>query len=302
MTAALLLVCACTVPSQGDVVGEAWFALASDDAATAEAFEPGPVLIGEPLRLVVTLDGRGAEGAALDEKAFDLGYAWSVVDGPAATIDASTPANERPAVRLAWTLLALEPGAVETPPIPFTLADGSSHAVAPAAIEVLPALEEGEDAPRPMRGYRDVEDRRLGDPRLVVLALLGLLALPLAALGIVRLRRRPAVAPAAPLPTPRERIEALDPAVDPRGAMSDLGPLVRAAVDAARGRDAGPATDEEWATSLLDDATVPEAARKDAAALVRELSVVRFGGSDPTSFAARDAVERALRLTREVEA
>ena len=284
-----------------EVVGEARLVLASDDANDAATYEAGPVLIGAPLRLVVTLDGARAEGATLDEKAFALGYAWSVVDGPTATIDADTPVYARPAVQLEWTVLALEPGEAAIPPVPFTLADGSSFTVEPSAIEVLPALEEGEDAPRPMRGFRDVEDRRLGDPRLVVLAMLALVALPFAAFGILRYRRRPGAPGAvAPPPSPRARIEALDPSADPRAIMSELGPLVRAALDELRQGGDPSATDEQWAAGLAQDERVPEGVREDAAALVRELSVVRFGGSDPTSFAAKDAVERALRVTGEV--
>ncbi len=253
--------------------------------------------IGRPLHFTITLAGKGAAGAKLASDALELGYAWSVVDGPRDAVDLSLPAANRADVRLQWTIIALESGSAATPPVDFKLSGGEVVVVPAATIEILPELAEAEDAPRPLRGFRDVEDRRLGDPRLVLAAMALLLALPFLIIGFVRYRRRPRPGGAtAHEVTPQQAIDALDAAGDPRGTMSALGPLLRRALDGTRGCDDASLTDAEWTAALQASEGFLEEDRRAATELVHELSTVRFGGGDPTSFAAKDAVERARRL------
>ena len=289
--AAALVVLASLAPQANGVE-----ATATLEPVDAEAGAAG-VHIGQPLHFTITLKGNAAKGATLAEDDLELGYAWSVVDGPRDAVDASLPAVERAAVRLQWTLIALESGGATTPAVEFELVGGEALVAPPATIEVLPELGEGEDAPRPLLGFRDVEDRRLGDPRLVVAAAIGLLALPLLIVGFVRFRKRPRTSASAGSGfTPRQAIEALDPAVDPRGAMSALGPLLRRALDETLGCDHSSLTDAEWVLGVEISDGLSEDDRRAAAQLLQELSAVRFGGGDPTSFAAKDALERARRL------
>ncbi|MEM9800552.1 MAG: hypothetical protein AAGA20_09510 [Planctomycetota bacterium] len=253
-------------------------------------------LVGEPLVWAIELDGAGAK-AAKPPRSVDLDVGWSLVDGPRVRVDPSLPADERPDARFEWTVLALESGELATPEVTFTL-PGGEEVVAPAATIAIPsALGEGEDAPRPLAGFREADDRRVGDPRVALAVLAALFVVPLAAVLIVRRRRRPArPAPERPAPTPREQIAALDAAADPAAAMSALGPLVRRAVDARRGVDLAARTDDEWATETESVDDLAGDAASAAADLVRELAVVRFSGIAPTTFAAREAVERAESL------
>ena len=114
-------------------------------------------------------------------------------------------------------------------------------------------------------------------------------------------RRGTSPAPAGAQPrTPRERLADIDPEGDPRAALGALAPLVRTIVDGARGADAASATDEEWASDLRADGAVDANARDALAALVLESSTVRYGGGDPTVFAAREAKARAEELVGRV--
>jgi hypothetical protein len=127
--------------------------------------------------------------------------------------------------------------------------------------------------------------------------MVALLVLPFLIVGFVRYRRRPRPdATTTREVTPQEAIDALDAAGDPRGTMSALGPLLRRALDGTRGRDDASLTDAEWTAALQESEGLTAEDRHAATELLRSLSTVRFGGGDPTSFAAKDAVELARRL------
>lgn len=301
-SAAILIALFVCAPQTDAVVGSAVLSPVSGSSIStsnsgSDSGSDVAARIGRPLHFTVTLRGKSAEDAKLASDALDLGYAWSVVDGPRDVVDLSLTTASRGDRRLQWTIIALESGRAATPPVDFKLTGGDVVVVPAATIEVLPELAEGEDAPRPLRGFRAVEDRRIGDPRLVLAAMALLLVLPFLIVGFVRYRRRPrSGSTTTPEVTPREAIDALDAAGDPRGTMSALGPLVRRALDSTRGRDDASLTDAEWTAALQASEGLLEEDRRAATELVHELSAVRFGGGDPTSFAAKDAVERARRL------
>ncbi len=269
---------------------------------TSSRLEPAPgrtAATGEPLHWTVTLSGRDSSAAALEE-AVEFGPQWAVLEGPTPVVDSSVPLAARPGLELRWTLMGLEAGEVATPAARFRIGEGAPVEVEPARIELAGALGEAEDAARPLVGFRQVDESALGDANL---ALLAVAALILAAfLPLIRRARRGAAAavPAASAPDLLDRIRALDPAGDPAGAMGALGPLLRRAVDEARGESRRSLTDGEWVSSLEGAPGISPQQGAALAALMDELSLVRYGGTQPSSFAAREAVDRAAAQVREL--
>jgi len=259
--------------------------------------EPAPgasAATGQPLEWTVSLSGRDSRDAVLAGPP-DLGPEWVILGGPTPVVDSDLAAASRPGLVLRWQLMGLEAGELETPEVRFQIGDEEPIAAAPARIELTGALSEAEDAPRPLVGFRDVEEPEGGDADLVLVAAALLLlaaGFPLAA----RVRRGRSVAEAPVDREPRliERIEALDPGADPAAAMGALGPLLRRAVDEARGEDLASLTDGEWAASLEGAPGVSPEQSAELTALIEELGRVRFGGAQPSSFAAREAVGQAV--------
>jgi len=271
--------------------GEARATVARADGSDAA------IRVGDLVRFRVEAATAGGVGLGLDPE-FDV--ALEVVDA-----ETRTDARED-GLRVDvfdWTLRVLgtgpgEGGALETPRLALGSGTSDPVEVAPVRFEVAAAFGEDEVTARPVPGFRDPVDRRVGDPA-VALAVLGLaLLLPLAGLAFARGRARRRADAAAPPPprTPRERLADLPPDAAPAAAIGALAPIVRLLTDAARGVDDGASTDEEWAERVRADRAIPEDLSERAAALVLESSAVRYGGGAPTSFAAREAKERALEL------
>ena len=201
--------------------------------------------------------------------------------------------------------MPLAGGAATTPALSVTFADGATAVVPSASVEVLPSLGEFEEAPRPLMGFREAPDRRVGNPRAAMLALGGLLV---AALGVVLWRRsvkrrRAISAHRAPESTPMELIQALEvSAASPGAKMAGLAPLFRRAFDARPSGSTGGSlseserqrraamTDLDWAEEVKGQGGA------DAAGLIEELSAYRYGGGEPTTFAVKDALQRAKDL------
>jgi hypothetical protein len=264
------------------------------EATSTLAPAPGAeAATGAPLHWTVTLRGADAASATV-EGALRPGPEWAVLEGPVPVVDADVPAAERPGLQLRWTLMGLEAGELRAPSISFDVGGEEPLAVEPASVTLTGALGADEDAPRALRGFRAVEEEPAGDADLALLlgAALAVAALGALALALTR-RRRPQALAEAPTVDLLARIDGLDAAARPAETMGELAPLLRRAVDEARGVHRGALTDGEWAAALESDAQLDEARRTDLGALVRELSVARFGGARPSSFAAREAQERA---------
>lgn len=264
------------------------------EATSTLAPAPGAeAATGAPLHWTVTLRGADAASATV-EGALRPGPEWAVLEGPVPVVDADVPAAERPGLQLRWTLMGLEAGELRAPSISFDVGGEEPLAVEPARVTLTGALGADEDAPRALRGFRAVEEEPAGDADLALLlgAALAVAALGALALALTR-RRRPQALAEAPTVDLLARIDGLDAAARPAETMGELAPLLRRAVDEARGVHRGALTDGEWAAALESDAQLDEARRTDLGALVRELSVARFGGARPSSFAAREAQERA---------
>lgn len=196
-------------------------------------------------------------------------------------------------------LMPLEGGTLAVPPFGVRFSDGEEVIVEPIQVEVLPELAEDEDAPRPAPGFRDVEERGgLGDPRVALAALAALLLIPLVALGFLRRGRRSSGGAEDVGPSVAQRLADLDPALEPRTAVSALGPLVRLAAEQAAGQRRPAATDGEWASWIRGLDGLEESLREDSARLVEEAGELRFRGDVPTSIAAKDLHGRATELVQ----
>lgn len=270
----------------------------------SSSLEPGPgstAATGQRLIWTVTLSGRDADAAVLDgDPAF--GPEWAVLDGPTPVVDSRLPASARPGLELRWTLMGLEGGELETPALRFTLGDGEPLGAPPARIELAGALSESEDAPRPLAGFREPDEPDVGDANLALLVAAVLLVVACLPLLFRSRRGGGAQEPAAAEPDLLEQITGLDPSGQPAGAMGALGPLLRRAVDEARGADHGSLTDGEWVASLEGARGVTPERGAELAALLDQLSLVRFGGLEPSSFSAREAVDRAEAHVRALRA
>lgn len=265
------------------------------------SFTPEAAAVGESVVWTVRVDDRSRAGAELSE--FEFGVEWALLEGPEDVVEPGVARSGRPDILRRWTLLPLVGGALGTPEFTVSFDDGEVFPVPPATIEIAAALGENEDAPRPFEGFREAPDRRVGNAST---ALLALGALVLAMVGLVvwrKTRRAGGAAPVRAEESPldlmhslRERLES--GAEPPASVMAALGPLFRRAFDRPLEEN-----ERERRSALTDDAWAGEtdAARpggEDAARLVSELSAYRYGGGLPTSFAAKDALERATTLAR----
>ncbi|MDG1490617.1 MAG: hypothetical protein P8R43_01915 [Planctomycetota bacterium] len=269
-------------------------AQAVDVAARLELAPGATAATGQPLEWTVTVSGLDSDGAVLAAPP-DFGPEWVVLGGPTPVVNSDLALASRPGLELRWQLMGLAAGELETPEVRFQIGDQDPFGVAPVSIELAGALGGAEDAPRPLAGFRDVEDAAGGDADLALVAVaLLMLAACLPLVSRARRGRAGATAPVDREANLLERIEALDPAADPAAVMGALGPLLRRAVDDARSDDQRSLTDSEWAASLEGSPGVTPERSASLSALIEELGRVRYGGVRPSSFAAREAVTQAL--------
>jgi hypothetical protein len=172
----------------------------------------------------------------------------------------------------------------------------------PAEREFASALAEGEDAPRPLRGFRplppEVEDTTRSTWPFAVLG--GALALAL--LGFVLVRRRRGVA--APGGHPEEAlgrlVESLQPG-DPesiKAAHYYATALLRSSLDRRRGwRTPAGATDEEWLGRRAE--AFGEASRQRLEDFFAACAEVKYGGTPATEWGLSERVGVALELLAE---
>ncbi len=299
MSSLSALICWCAAALLA--AGEVHQTLTPLEALGGPATGASTARIGQPVEWRIVSDDVPLARAGWEVPVAALEAAgWRLLDGP-------RHLDERTRV---YTLCALDPGACATPSLAVALADGAMAEAAAATLEVLGELAEGEDAPRPAKGFRSVPDRAVTTPRvaggsLVALGILGTGAAWFAA----RRRRLRDRASASAAPTGRTRLAALEQAygagaLDPAALIGALGPLVRALVDEERAPQgasraealarAAALTDAEWVAAL--PATVPAAAAK----IVDEAARVRFSGAAPTPFAARQLLDDALALAEQL--
>lgn len=272
--------------------------------------EPERVAIGEPFTLALDVIAGPDERVLLDPPAAEregFGLGFAVVEPRRVVRLDAGDGSGRVLTQARWRLFALEPGrhGLSTPGADV-LRGGTARRVEAreATIEVEPSLAEGEDAPRPLAGFREPPPptpRRwrgllAGGAALLGLALVG-------GLGALALRGRGgAVAPAPP--TPAERLARLDPGDDAgrQELHRELARCLREALDVAAGVDLAGCTDEEWVARQRELGRVPPASLERAAGLLAACGEVRYAGASATRFAAEERLAEARALCAEASA
>ncbi len=246
------------------------------------------IQIGEPV--VCTVDLSTLEGVrpTLSEEALEPGRGWIVLEEPTLRRDRAGD------LVLTWTLMALEPEAGALPR-PALMQEESALALEAPAITVASALLEGEDAPRPARGFHvPPPEEVLASSDMWVYALVGTVISALVLWGLRR-RRRPQ--PEAE-PSLSERLAYLGGEV--QGGEEELvawhGELTRI-LRAAYSEDQGGWSDEEW----IERAELSKEQRDELRGLFATCAAVKYGGARPTSFAVEETLKRARELVARVE-
>ena len=242
------------------------------------------VQIGEPIVCSVELVLMEGAPFTLADEVMEPGRAWIVLEQPKIR---QVPGGAR---TLTWRVLALEP---EPGPLPTPTLVGAGAAlglVAPA-ITVAPALLEGEDAPRPARGFHlpPVRAELVSTRKWWIVALLG--AALLGALWWRRARRRRPELIAEP--SLNERLESLGAGVAGEGPLLIAwhGELTRI-LRAAHSEDHAGWSDEEW----IERAALDDEQREELRELLAVCAAVKYAGSRPTRFAVEETLERARAL------
>lgn len=255
------------------------------------------VQIGEPFDVTIVVEHDTGTSAKLpDPAALPPAFAFVADLGLRHDVDAE---HNTTTTRARWRVMALEGGDVEFPAQDVSV-EGSGvaqvlHAAGPK-LTVAHALTEGEDAPRPPRGFRDAPNVRTASSRLTSIAA-GIVAVLAAyvAFRIARRKRKPAPVAPQTIAARLAELERLAQAEPERARehVFALTALVRGAIDDAVGENRAALSDEDWIRGLPVDARLPEASRDVAAQLLADAERVKYAGETPTILAVRDALAKA---------
>jgi hypothetical protein len=269
--------------------------------ATLKA-EPAEVQVGEPVRLVLEVERPAGATVRLPDVDPVPDDSWVVLEGK--KLERSDPTR----VVASWRVMSLEAGdrKLATLSVDAETPDGTRKIeVQSDPIHVLPALAENEDAPRPMRDFRDAPpNAAAGRGRLV---LLGLAALVAAAIALaIRRRAKRRVLP-APAPTAVDGLALLEKRVadDPesaRGIVYDLSRLLRGSVDAFLAEDKASLVDADWASTIEADERVPLGVRRASAKLLRDSERIKYALQAPTRFALQEMLASARNALEALQA
>jgi hypothetical protein len=263
--------------------------------------------IGEPVVLHIVVD-RPIE-VALEplELANSVVGSWMFLERVAAP--RAEPAREpgRIVETTSWRAFALEGGSALPTVVVTATIDGEPRqfATADGAIEIASALAEGEDAPRPAKGFREPVTWVGGGSRLATIAAVAVgLVLAASILWIVRRRRgraRPVVLPSAAFELDRLAREPRDDSAANRDVLYAVTRIVRSAVDAHVGEVRAARTDAEWLNLVAQDSRVPDGARSASRRLLERAERVKYAGDAPTRFATDEALADARAIVDALE-
>ncbi len=259
---------------------------------------PDHAHIGEPIELTFVVEHEDRATVALPDHtvlprsiAFieDLGLRRS--DDPAHA--------GRKITRARWRVMALEGGDLSIPPLAITVDQSGKMSTLSAAIppvKIESALQQGEDAPRSARGFRDTPAVHAWSLRGIVTALLLIVVMLIAIVVWKRRSRRQTLV--AKLPSPIEQLATLEARArsEPDAVHNvtyALTALVRSAVDTHVGVHRDALTDADWSQAISTDDKVPEAVRTSAARLLASAERVKYGQESPSPLAVRDWMDEA---------
>lgn len=263
---------------------------------------PPRVEIGQPFELTLEIRAPAGSDVLLPDKDPALDSSWVLLEPR--RVQRRVQGGEL-VLDLSWKICSLEPGArvpweielpVETP------TGRVSVKPAGAPLEVRAALCEGEDAPRPPRGFLPLSE----EPRSrgwIPWAAAGVLLAGALGVWIVRRRRRPApLAPAGPL----ERLAHLERefgAQEPRAreTVFALTRIVRERIDARLNQPRAALPDEEWAQLVAPDPRLPLAAREAAQRLLAKADPVKYAQTTPSRFLVEELCAEARAVLQALE-
>ena len=250
--------------------------------------EPAQVEAGQPMTWILEVEHAAGAAVHLPEADPVPDDSWVLLE-PRRIVRTPAIAGGLETTRATWKVLSLEPGDRPLPALPVQVeSDGASRPVEveSSTVAVRSALQEGENAPRPIRGFHPAPERTAGH-RLG----LGFVALALlAALGLWirrRRRRKPRVAAA---PTHLERLAELAARLseDPesgRRVVYALTRLLRETTDRFLGEERAALVDADWAALREVDERLPIGARTTFAQILRDAERIKYALHAPTRFA-----------------
>ncbi|MDZ4772705.1 MAG: hypothetical protein SGI72_06165 [Planctomycetota bacterium] len=256
------------------------------------------VQIGEPFEITFVVEhDTGASVKLPETSVLPRNFAFIEDLGLRREINARDPNTTT--TRARWRVMALEGGELELSGLDIGVdASGATqmlHAAGPK-LTVEHALKDGEDAPRPARGFRDAPIVHTATAKLTWIGI-GLAAL----VGLFvarRWMRRKKVAPVAPVPVPVEQLRALEQRVNTEPERSRehvfaLTSLLRRAIDAHTTENRAALNDEDWIGAIAADPRVPTTSRDIAKSLLADAESVKYAGETPSILRVRDQLARA---------
>ncbi len=260
---------------------------------------PSGVAIGQPVEWILRVPHAPRERVRLATEPpliESLEASWAVVAGPDERRGRGD--GDEAWTEFVWTLLALEGGERTLPAPAVAFEDGRVVSASVASLRVAGALADGEDAPRALPDFHDIEPRpRLSiRPAIAVPLVAALLAL--GALGFL-VRRRQREGEHQPTAIDRflqlssQRAELADDASAIRELVRELTLLVRGTVDARAGVQCAGLSDQEWLAQQ-------GASEGELAQFLTAAEGVKYAGGRPTPFAIAELFESARSLLEDL--
>jgi len=253
--------------------------------------EPAEAEVGQPMTWILEVEHPAGASVRLPEADPVPDESWVLLE-PRRIVRSAAPAtaNGLETTRATWKVLSLEAGDRPLPALSIQVeSEGVSRSidVQSSTIAVRSALQDGENAPRPIRGFHAAPERTAGGRLGLVLGALALLAAGLGLLLRRRARRKPRVVVA---PTPLARLAELERQIteDPesgRGTIYALTRLLRETTDRFLGEERAALVDGEWAALREIDERLPLGARTTFAQILRDAERSKYALHAPTRFA-----------------
>ncbi|MCP3919236.1 MAG: hypothetical protein GY711_27165 [bacterium] len=250
---------------------------------------PEEVVIGEPVAWTLTVPHDRDERLIVPEEVVP-DDTWVLLEGPDRdTLPDALEDSATTTVR--WRVMSLVPGERDLPVLELRLESGQPVVPWLGRLRVRGELDEEEDAPRPLADFHAIEERARG----VRIARIGMAAggaLVLIA-GVFLFTRSRKEAP-APVPTARQRLQALDLSeAAARDTAAGLASVLRGAVEDRYELALAGSTDEEWCEAVRADGRLAARTRERVEDILGWSAEVRFGHARPTRFRIEEQVGHA---------
>ncbi len=268
-------------------------------------FDRAQTEVGQPVKATLSVEHDASSRPRVDSLGLD--DSWVVFAAKAGPTLAMSAQAGRATTTFEFEIASLEPGDRAIPQIPVPGSD-QKLAVEGPTLKVAGVLAESEDAPRAMKGLREIESQDERANLALILGLsLGVLALLSAVLFAWRRKRARSAVESGPAPSARLAVletRPLDTPGDVQAAHFALTRLLRESADLAAGRDRSGMTDEEWqraARRQFEAAGMSAAEFSALEALLERAAQVKYGSERPTHWATREALASARGFAARLE-